>query len=229
MSGSKLAYLEPHEEIWNKQTGQQYDIQQQADKLDTFAPFNGLHGYHHGTDDFKGTFFRFPLRSISREKRVSSHEYTIDKLREILTALREEARVILLFLRSVRVVEVHEISEEGDCTDLLRVSSILEGSQLQLRSRFYHNLKATFNRVSYKIVGPIECTIKFKVQVEDFIDPQNNSESEWLVASQVGSQKGRVHCVAETLKGPSLGGSSTGDHREQCHRWPSVLCSPHAK
>ena len=200
MSGSKLAYLEPHEEIWNKQTGQQYDIQQQADKLDTFAPFNGLHGYHHGTDDFKGTFFRFPLRSISREKRVSSHEYTIDKLREILTALREEARVILLFLRSVRVVEVHEISKEGDCTDLLRVSSILEGSQLQLRSWFYHNLKATFNKVSYKIVGPIECTIKFKVQVEDFIDPQNNSESEWLVASRVGSQNGRVHCVAETLK-----------------------------
>ena len=199
MSGSKLAYLEPHEEIWNKQTGQQYDIQQQADKLDTFAPFNGLHGYHHGTDDFKGTFFRFPLRSISREKRVSSHEYTIDKLREILTALREEARVILLFLRSVRVVEVHEISEEGDCSDLLRVSG-LESSQLQLRSQFYHDLKATFNKVSYKIVGPIECTIKFNVQVEDIIDPQNNSESEWLVASRVGSQNGRVHCVAETLK-----------------------------
>ena len=73
MSGSKLAYLEPHEEIWKKETGQWYDIQQQADKLDTFAPFNNLNGYFTGSSCFQGTFFRFPLRSVSPgEARVIS-------------------------------------------------------------------------------------------------------------------------------------------------------------
>ncbi|CAI7990021.1 Sacsin [Geodia barretti] len=157
MSGSKLAYLEPHEEIWKKET-------------------------------------------VSvREKRVSSQVYTIDKLREILTALREEARDILLFLRSVTVVEVHEISDGGDCTELLRVSSVFEGSQLQLRSEFHQQLRAAFERFSYDIVHPIERTVQFKVNVEDFIDPVNSSESEWLVASRVGSPSSEVHRIAKAL------------------------------
>jgi sacsin len=200
MSGSKLAYLEPHEEIWKKDTGQWYDIQQQADKLDTFAPFNNLNGYFTGSSCFQGTFFRFPLRSVSREKRVSSQVYTIDKLREILTALRDEARVILLFLRSVTVVEVHEISDGGDCTELLRVSSVFEGSQPQLRSEFNQQLRAAFQKFSYNIVHPIECTVRFKVKVEDFIDSVNSSESEWLVASRVGSPSSEVHRMAKALK-----------------------------
>ena len=147
-----MAYLEPHEEIWKKETGQWYDIQQQADKLDTFAPFNKRNGYFTGSSCFQGTFFRFPLRSVSREKRVSSQVYTIDKLREILTALREEARAILLFLRSVTVVEVHEISDGGDCTELLRVHSVFEGNELQLRSEFHQQLGASFLKFSYNIV-----------------------------------------------------------------------------
>ena len=196
-----MAYLEPHEEIWKKETGQWYDIQQPADEAsDALAPFNGLNGFSFGTSYFGGTFFRFPLRSISREKRVSSHVYTVSKLREILTALREEARVMLLFLRKVRVVEVHEISEGGGCTDLIKVSSILEYGQQQLSSQFHQKLRTAFENFSYEITHPIQSTIKFKVKVEDFIDPLNSSESEWLVASQVGSPNSEVHQVAKALK-----------------------------
>ena len=93
-----MAYLEPHEEIWKRETGQWYDIQQQSDKRDTFAPFIGLHDFDVGTQNFPGTFFRFPLRDTTREKRVSSHVYTVEKLRELLMALRKEAKVMLLFL-----------------------------------------------------------------------------------------------------------------------------------
>ena len=110
LSTNKLAYLEPHEEIWKKETGQWYDIQDHSDKRDTFAPFIGLHDFDIGSQNFAGTFFRFPLRDTVREKRVSSHMYTVNKLRELLMALRKEAKVMLLFLRSVRSVEVHEIS-----------------------------------------------------------------------------------------------------------------------
>ena len=196
-----MAYLDPHEEIWKKETGQWYDIQQPAGEAkDTFAPFNGLKGFSFGTSYFHGTFFRFPLRSISREKRVSSHVYTVSKLREILTALREEARVMLLFLRKVRVIRVHEISKRGGCTDLLTVSSTLEYGQQRLSSQFHQHLRTAFERFAYNITCPIQSTIKFKVKVEDFIDPLNSSESEWLVASRVGSPNSKVHQVAEALK-----------------------------
>ena len=200
LSGENLAYLEPHEEIWKKETGQWYNIQEQAEQFDTFAPFNGRDGFHTGMSYYSGTLFRFPLRSASREKRVSSNVYTVGKLREMLTALRKESRVILLFLRSVTVVKVHEISKEGYCTDVLAISGIMERSQLEQRLRFHQKLKSDFETCSYEIEHPIECTIRFQVKVEDFSQPLNSSESEWLVASLVVSPNQEVRHVAEALK-----------------------------
>ena len=113
--------MEPHEEIWKKETGQWYDIPDYTHQTDTFTPFNGLHGFSVGGCAYKGTLFRFPLRNIKRGKGISSHIYDIHKLRDLLRALREEAKQILLFLRSVRTVEVHEIAENGVVSDLLQV------------------------------------------------------------------------------------------------------------
>ena len=200
LSGENLAYLEPHEEIWKKETGQWYNIQEQAEQFDTFAPFNGRDGFHTGMSYYSGTLFRFPLRSASREKRVPSNVYTVGKLREMLTALRKESRVILLFLRSVTVVKVHEISKEGCCTDVLAISGIMERSQLEQRLRFHQKLKSDFETCSYEIEHPIECTIRFQVKVADFSEPLNSSESEWLVASLVVSPNQEVRHVAEALK-----------------------------
>ena len=198
LSGGQLAYMEPHEEIWEKQTGQCYNIKDHTWCLDTFFPFHGRDGFVTGMEEFRGTFFRFPLRTFSRKNRVSTHVYTIDKLREILSALREEARVILLFLRSVTVVAVHEISHDGTCTELLRIS-IMEGSQLHERASFHKMLQAQFVEHSYKIQTTIECTTRLSIRVDDFIQQSNSSKHDWLVSSQVGSQSGEVHCVAEAL------------------------------
>ena len=149
LSGSNLAYLEPHKEIWKDergqwQAGEMYNVGEQADKLDTFAPFIGYNGYHRGIINYKGTFFRFPLRINSSDDRVSSNVYAIKKLGDLLGALRKEAKVILLFLRSVREVEVHEISEKGDYTDLLKVACVLEESQYLLKANFLQQLRTAY-------------------------------------------------------------------------------------
>ena len=194
--------MEPHEEIWKKETGQWYDIQEHSDKRDTFAPFIGLHDFDIGIQNFTGTFFRFPLRDTVCEKRVSSHMYTVNKLRELLMALRKEAKVMLLFLRSVRSVEVHEISEKehDTTTDLLKVS-VFGDELLHIKSHdFQERIKIAFHTFSYKIEQPIELTVQFRIKVIDNIDPTNNSESNWLVASRVGSQSSTVHRVATALK-----------------------------
>ena len=190
--------MEPHEEIWEKQTGQCYNIKDQARCLDTFSPFHGRDGFVTGMEEFHGTFFRFPLRILSRKNRVSTHVYTIGKLREILSALREEARVILLFLRSVTVVAVHEISHDGTCTELLRIS-VMEGSQLHERASFHKMLQAQFVKHSYKVKTTIECTTRLRIRVDDFIQQSNSSKHEWLVSSQAGSPSNEVHRVAEAL------------------------------
>ena len=198
LSGDKLAYLEPHEEIWKKETGRWYTIHDGSDEYDTFAPFIGLHNFAMGRP-FSGTFFRFPLRDTARERRVSSHVYNVNKLRELLIALREEAKMILLFLRSVKSVEVHEISQLGERADLLKVC-VQGEDDLPKRSHFQEEIKATFASFSYRIETPIELSIHLRVKVIDSIDLSNSSQSDWLIASRVGSHYERVHHVAQALK-----------------------------
>ena len=196
--------MEPHEEIWKKETGQWYNIPEHTHQTDTFTPFNGLHGFSVGGCAYKGTLFRFPLRNFMRERGISSHVYDIHKLRDLLRALREEAKQILLFLRSVRIVEVHEIAENGVVSDLLQVRiQEIHVPTDQLRQKkfdFQKKLETTFESQSFRISGPIELTVRVQVVVVDRISSSNSSQSEWLVASQVGSRSSDVHNVAEALK-----------------------------
>ena len=199
-----MAYLDPHEEIWPKETGQWYDIDKNMYSSDTFAPFEGLCGFSVHASHFAGTIFRFPLRNVRRQKRVSTHTYDVNKLHTLLVALREEAKCILLFLRSVRKVEVFEISQSGEHTNLLKVS-ICETSSDQLgskRSWFQQNLKMLFEAQSFGIreKEKLSQVVRVQVDVHDHQQSQYSSTSKWLVANQVGSQSEEIRKLANALK-----------------------------
>ena len=145
--------------------------------------------------------FRFATSSVGKVFRCPSMTYTSCVI-YILKALREEAKQILLFLRSVRTVEVHEIAENGVVSDLLqvRIQEIPTDQLPQKKSDFQRKLETTFENQSFRISGPIELTVRVQVVVVDNINYSNCSQSEWLVASQVGSRSRDVHKVAEALK-----------------------------
>ena len=194
--------MEPHEEIWRGESGQWYSITDHACKGDTLAPFDGLRGFSVHSTHYVGTILRFPLRNEKREKRVSSHVYDISKLRTLLTALREEAKFILLFLRSVRTVEVFEIAQNGIHSNLFKVS-IQETPEDRLslkRSRFQQQLESAFQTQSFSITGPIELVVQVCVHVTDHLVQSNSSQSKWLIASRVGSQSPEVRKAAQALK-----------------------------
>ena len=202
LSGNRLAYLDPHEEIWPKETGQWYDIDQNTDCSDTFAPFNNLCGFTSHTGYYRGTLFRFPLRNVRREKGVSHHLYDFNKLRALLSALREEAKCILLFLRSVRSVQVTEISGNGMHSCVFKVS-IRETSSDQLghkRQQFQQSLERLFKAQSYGIRDNLSLVVRVQVEVNDYQDATQNSTSKWLVANQVGTQSSEARKVANELK-----------------------------
>ena len=204
LSGDRLAYLDPHEEIWKKETGQWYDIDSDTCTRysDTFSPFDNLCGFSIHTGTFAGTLFRFPLRNVRREKGVSSHLYDITKLRALLSALRDEAKCILLFLRSVRTVKVFEITQNGAHSSILEVS-IYETSRDQLRQKrlqFQQNLRKLFERQSYGITQQLDEVVRVQVDVKDYQNSRNSSQSQWLVGNRVGSQIEEVKKVAKELK-----------------------------
>ena len=183
-------------------SGQWYSITDHACKVDTFAPFDSLCGFSVHSGNYDGTILRFPLRNEKRERRVSSHVYDISRLHTLLTALRKEAKFILLFLRSVRRIEVFEIAKNGIHSNLFKVS-IQETPEDQLsikRSRFQQQLQSAFQTQSFSITHPIELVSQVCVHVTDHMDQSNSSQSKWLVASRVGSESTDVCETAQALK-----------------------------
>ena len=101
VSGDKLAYLEPQEKIWRGESGRSYPIQEihAQNKLDSLMPFEGIAGFSIRAGGYPGTLFRFPLRNTASG--LSDNLYTVQKLQNLLVAIRKEAKFLLLFLRSV--------------------------------------------------------------------------------------------------------------------------------
>ena len=69
---------------------------------------------------FKGTLFRFPLPTTV--SKLSENIYTVDKLHELLEALKSDRKLFLLFLRSVDTIKVNEILADGKQKELFSIS-----------------------------------------------------------------------------------------------------------
>jgi hypothetical protein len=74
------------------------------------APFQGAFGADltGGQGSWNGTLFRLPLRTPEQaaESSISRQSYDSDKVARMLDALRSEAPLVLLFLKSVRRIDV---------------------------------------------------------------------------------------------------------------------------
>ena len=76
--------------------------------------------------DYPATLFRFPLRNSDSESRISQNCYTPEKVRDNLFAsLKEEAPILLLFLKKVVKVSMYEWSEQDSgpvCTFSMNIT-----------------------------------------------------------------------------------------------------------
>ena len=60
---------------------------------------------------YNGTLFRFPLRGVASD--LSKKTYTAEKVRKLFNALKEEASVILLFLKNIEEISLFETDERN--------------------------------------------------------------------------------------------------------------------
>ena len=194
VSGDKLAYMEPQEKVWRGESGQSYliqDIHSQG-KLDSLAPFERVAGFSAQVRTYYGTLFRFPLRKAPSD--LSENCYTVQKLHDLLVALRDEAKFLLLFLRSVQEIEVYEISEFGQKDLSFQVGIHEKDDVCHKREHFMNELKTASvqaGSLPYCITRHIDLVTDFHVQVTDQFQC-TTTVSHWLVANQVGSQNKTV-------------------------------------
>lgn len=145
ISGKTLVTFDPHERYFrdskgNTTGGTQLHFECNADKFtanaDQFAPFRTFH--HLGLDfisEFKGTLFRFPIRTKPSE--LSSNCPPVDELiNEILDSFLKDLHLLLLFLRNLERIEVYEITNNArECRLLASTWIDFDESSRDLREK----------------------------------------------------------------------------------------------
>ena len=113
-SGDKIGFLDPHKQCFEEgKSGVQYRIESsllKGDFRDQFKPFQGVFDFDF-SQKYKSTLFRFPLRICSSE--LSQTRYTKEKIDMLFESLREEASIILLFMKNIQHISVYERMEDG--------------------------------------------------------------------------------------------------------------------
>ena len=189
ISGERVAYLDPQEKIWPGESGRLFKLANLRGS-DALAPFNGIVDfYSEEMPNYSKTLFRFPLRSTRSD--LSENIYNTQQLQKLTDALREEAKYLLFFLRSVDKIEVYNISQGGFHTLSFRVQIASQNQREvgQKRTTFLAQLRRAHESQPYGITGMISFTTKFEIEVTDNNCYNNQSGSSvWVVANCIGSR-----------------------------------------
>ena len=99
--------------------------------------------------------------------KLSNKHYTIEILRVLTSALKSDAKFLLLFLQSVERIEVYEIQQNGSPEQMFCVA-IHESDKACVhhqRQEFISKLKHTHKRQPYKISQQEILGLNFNVQI----------------------------------------------------------------
>ena len=162
--------------------------------IDKIASFNST-----STIKYNKTIFRLPLRT--KESGLSDKIKTIEDMRNLVEVLKSEAKVLLLFLRSVSTIQVYDVDKHGRQTLSFQVT-VADSSISELRrerSSFIEAMESYYLSDSYYFSSILTSTLSFDVTVYDHHTRQSETSS-WLVVNQVGSSDRAVCSASAKLK-----------------------------
>ena len=190
------------------------------DGSDNLKCSSGIANFNPPTCHYAKTLFRFPLRT--RASGLSENIYTVEKLIELIDALRSEAKLLLLFLRSIQTIEVYNIDSSGhqNRTFQATIAESCQASVSKKRRDLLTQLKFCHTDAQYNFSNVIEYTAKFDISVYDKAVGRSVT-SRWVVANQVGSANAAVRAASVKQKvfpwvGTAVELDSPGDGRIFC-------------
>ena len=190
LSEGFCGFLEPQEQIWKDQTGQGFHLSKIRAKFPCALDyFDNIKGFTIRSESFKDkTLFRFPLRN--KRSHLSNKIWNIDEIHNLLKPLKEEAKYLLLFLRSVTSIKVVKITPNERYIILFKVSVADDDIERisQQKSLLCKRAEATF---------PIGCESQviddvFHFCIKLFNDNNITSCHEWIIVNQIGSKDREV-------------------------------------
>ncbi|KAK5805609.1 hypothetical protein F5H01DRAFT_397308 [Linnemannia elongata] len=198
ISGDQLMIIEPHERIFN---GERFHLSEGAVRGSFLNPSQGLHEYPDQLKTFsvledidfskpyKGTIFRFPLRTPEQAKTSSLTKYprTPEEVLEMLNELKNEALKALLFLKHVQKIVIYERREDQDKpTKLFEIEIVNSAEVAAQRSQLIDNFKRHVRLCdSIDEAEVLECSTRpiYKMTYED----GRTTEETWQVTTRIGN------------------------------------------
>lgn len=196
VSGDTVAFLDPHEKYFVRgEPGQAFSMEDPllAENHDQFDPFHMIFNCNLNQGSyFKGTLFRFPLRT--KPSKLSSKIYTKSMVKSLFNSFQHEASVILHFLKNIDTISLHERENRGTISRFYTVK-ISDGSKSEVRKKR--------KELTSSITPDGDFSTKsvfYTLEVEEQRKGKSSQKKKWFMANQVGTEETQLVELAQELK-----------------------------
>ena len=197
VSGEWLCFMDPQKKIWRGDPGHKYKLRNnRSEYRDSFTPFVFADPCSlEAKQNYPGTLIRFPLRNERSD--LSDKLYTTAKLKSILKALKDDASVLLLFLRYIENIEVYTINTSSFVTKLFSVETdkATERARKTIKDTFFTQVKQFHSDPSALLP-----TLQYEVTISVHdIELGTHANHQWIVANWVGSKNKQILEVSQRV------------------------------
>ena len=187
--------MDPQKKIWRKEPGQKYMLTENKPiNRDSFAPYKFSDACSLGLkQNYPGTMIRLPLRN--KASGLSRMLYNIEKLKSILSALKDDANILLLFLRYIEKVEVFVINDRDEVDKIFCVKINAIETIRTLKNDFLTQVKEYY-AVTTKQSPHLQYEVTIVIQ--DF-ELRSQKDCQWDIMQWVGSKNENVLCISKKV------------------------------
>uniref|UniRef100_A0A3Q4HXN2 HEPN domain-containing protein n=1 Tax=Neolamprologus brichardi TaxID=32507 RepID=A0A3Q4HXN2_NEOBR len=143
----------------------------------------------------EGTMFRLPLRMGTNAKtsKISQQGVTDRDMKELCSALSKDPEGLILFLKNICKIKVHEISEDSrGLKTIFEVEKNLPQKSREEKDAFVKHLQNALQSdklATQKTFYETTISTPHKIFYETVISTSDKRQSKWIVAEQFGSFK----------------------------------------
>lgn len=187
LSGKWLCFMDPQKKIWKGDPGHKYKLtSQNLRSSDSCSPFKFNDPCSLECSYYSGTMIRLPLRK--EPSTMSEKVYSIDTLKILLDALKNDAEVLLLFLKHIEQIEVYHINKGGKLNKIFCVEAGKANTRdvtRQIKHRFFQDVAHYHANLESSVKFPV-MQYKIDIYIQD-AEVKSSQHCQWFIMHLVGS------------------------------------------
>ena len=204
-SGQGIGFIDPHEQFFKTDgarprptSSHMWDLvtnRAEINRLeDQFAPFlQPLFGVSAETLEagyFNGTIFRFPLRMQAGHSDLCHTVYSPQKVKDLFHSLEADAHSLLLFLKSLKSIEVYEKLSSDVAPTMLMTVRISQDSEEEVTNKRAEFIEKIGQRQSGRIQNAVSVIYSVTTElIQQRLPVAEVTTRSWIISQFYGSNE----------------------------------------